>query len=227
MKRRILFSPLVLLLLLFLASCNLLENRIIGKKMIPDDTQPSMEQVVPEPDKNTAIKIKTPEKKIVSKDNQQLEKKQEIRSLLGKKHFLAALKGINRETKRGISEEKLAPEYLQALNGAIEQGELLLVENNLGQAGVLFRAVLNSLPDSSDLLLNVDLAPREIESRMNLCAEQLMEQGLIIYRAGRLNDAIEVWEKIMAFMPQHQASQNALQTAYVQLANLKKITEDK
>ena len=44
-----------------------------------------------------------------------------------------------------------------------------------------------------------------------------MEQGLMNYRAGKLDDAIKVWEKIIVFAPQHQASQKAIQTAFVQL----------
>ncbi|MFP4452085.1 MAG: hypothetical protein ACOCR8_05640 [Desulfosalsimonas sp.] len=50
-----------------------------------------------------------------------------------------------------------------------------------------------------------------------------MEQGLVSYRQGRLDDAIYIWNRILAFDPHHQAGRNAIQTARTQQSNLEKM----
>ncbi len=172
-------------------------------------------------------KVKPAKVKAVPKDIKLRAKKQEINRLLEEGEALAVLELIGQERQQGTSEKKLAVEYPLALNGVIEQGQSLLAGNRPGQAGKLFRSVLNSLPESSDLLSNVILISGELESKIELCGKQLMEQGLIVYRAGQLDDAIEVWEQILAFDTQHQAGRKAIQTAKVQLTNLKRIKADK
>jgi hypothetical protein len=54
-----------------------------------------------------------------------------------------------------------------------------------------------------------------------------MERGLAAYRSGDLDQAITDWKLIRAFAPEHQASRKALQTAEIQLANLKKVRAEK
>jgi hypothetical protein len=69
------------------------------------------------------------------------------------------------------------------------------------------------------------MAPESLEEKILFCADQLMEQGLVQYRQGRLSEAIGIWEKIKEFAPGHSASQNAIRTADIQLTNLKKIDQ--
>ena len=204
----------VFLFCLLLNSCGFLEQRLNVPTAAPAKSQPIQEKSV-----RTAAKPPR-------SDNKFLRQKQQIHHLLEGTDFLAALDLIRQEVGRGIGEKELQEEYLSALNGVIDQGEAALIEHHPEQAGLLFRAALDHFPKAAELSRNADLTPSALNVKINLCVDKLMENGIIAYRVGNLGKAIEEWQKISSFYPQHQASQKAIRTANVQLANLKKIESD-
>jgi acetyl-CoA carboxylase carboxyltransferase component len=54
-----------------------------------------------------------------------------------------------------------------------------------------------------------------------------MNSGLAVYRAGDLEDAINIWKRIREFLPEHTASKVAISTAEKQLKNLEKLVPEK
>jgi hypothetical protein len=50
-----------------------------------------------------------------------------------------------------------------------------------------------------------------------------MEQGLMEYRRGSLENAIRKWKELVAFDPGHQEAKKALETATAQLRALQKM----
>jgi len=213
MKTNDLIYPLLLLCLL-LNSCGILEHRQHLPGVAPTEPQPIR--------KNPIRTVTTPPRT----DSRSLVQKQQINHFLAVKDFPAALILIRQEVGRGIGEKDLQEEYLSALNGAIDQGESALTLNNPQQAGQMFRAALNNFPKVAELTRSADLTPAALNEKINLCADKLMENGIIAYRVGNLSQAIEEWKKISSFYPQHQASQKAIQTANIQLVNLKRIETD-
>ncbi len=149
--------------------------------------------------------------------------KVKIQGRLEEKEFLAALDLIRHELKHGASEEKMAGPYLKALNGTINKGQRRLDKNEYSRAGRLFRKALDSFPKDPGLAENISATPRELEFKIAFCADKLMERGLTLYRRGQLEEAIELWEKILSFDPHNQASRKAIQTTSTQLSNLKKM----
>jgi len=145
---------------------------------------------------------------------------------LGKGEYREALQGLTQGARRGIPEKDLLPEYLLCLNGAIEKAQALLSESDPAQAGLLFRVVLDAYPRDSDIVASADLQPAELEGVLKVCADQLMDKGLVAYRAGNMGQAIDIWKQALIFYPTHQSCQMAIQTTYAQLANLQKITAD-
>ena len=213
MKTNYLIFPLLLACLL-LNSCDFLEHRLNRPTAVPVETRQTESKPV-----RTATKPPSAKSKY-------LEQKQHVARLLEAKDFPAALDLITREVEQGTDEKQLQKEYLSALNGAIAQGESALAEQNPQQAGLLYRAALNNFPKTAELSRNSELPPSALTEKIELCANKLMEDGLKEYRVGNLNKAIEEWQKISSFYPHHKASQKAIQTANVQLANLKKIETD-
>ncbi len=212
MRKTATYFPLILLASLFLLSCRLLGGGLKDQQGGSDSQRAAVAT-----------------KKVLSKkqgSDRTLQRREEIASRLEERAFLAALEKIRQEVAGGTPEKDLAGEYLRALNGAIEEGQAQLKEDNPGQAGLLFRAVLDSFPKDSELVSQVTLPPPELEEMIELCANKLMEKGLGFYRAGKLNDAIKVWKQALAFQPQNQAIRNAIQTTDTQLKNLKSITDD-
>ncbi|HEY7745131.1 MAG TPA: hypothetical protein VIA07_02255 [Desulfuromonadales bacterium] len=146
--------------------------------------------------------------------------RQNIRQQLAAANFPAALALI---LASGLSEGEVAEEYGRTLKGVLKQAEGYLEKELPEKAGPLYRAALDGYPKTPAVAARVGTRPAGITAGIEACADQLMERGLASYRSGNLDRAIADWKLIRAFAPRHQASRKALQTAEVQLANLKKV----
>lgn len=219
MSKKAFYAPLLFLLLVSLSACSHL-----GKPMQlkPADSAATRTKTVKNKKPAPGLKVLAEKR-----DKERLEALHiEIERLLQEENHLSALAILRRELQRGTPATKLGDTYLQVLNGSLGAGEAHLADHNAFHAGLLFRNALDVYPEDEKLAAGVALAPAEVEGRIELCANQLMEKGLISYRAGDLAQAMEVWQKTLIFYPQHRPSQTAIQTAYVQLNNLKKINAD-
>jgi len=58
---------------------------------------------------------------------------------------------------------------------------------------------------------------------METCANRLMEQGIVEYRRGRLESAIRKWKGVLTITPGHQQAKKSIDTATIQLQELKKL----
>lgn len=146
--------------------------------------------------------------------------RQRIRQELAADSFPAALELI---LTSGLPEAEWAEEYGQALRGVLSQAAVLVQKDLPEKAGPLYRTAQESYPKAPAIAARLETSPTEIEARVDACANRLMERGLEAYRSGDLESAIRTWKLIHGFSPRHQASRKALQTAEVQLANLKKV----
>jgi tetratricopeptide (TPR) repeat protein len=222
MSKKALYAPL-LFLLVSLCACSHL-----GKPMQLNEADPASS--LPAKQKKTVKKKRpAPDVKVLAerREEKRLEALHlEIERLLQKNDHLTALATLRRELQRGTPATRLGDTYLQVLNGSLVAGEAHMAGHNAFHAGLLFRIALDVYPEDEELTAGVILSPAKVEDRIELCANQLMEKGLVFYRAGELAQAMEVWQKTLAFYPQHRPSQAAIQTAYVQLNNLNKITAD-
>jgi len=154
------------------------------------------------------------------------KKRQRLRRQIEAGEFLTALHRLDLKDRQFNDAPELAELYRRAVNAAIRQGQSRLAADKPGKAGLLFRAALTNYPQGARLADEIILTPGQLESKIAICAKKLMEQGLTVYRKGQLHQAIEVWQKILAFAPHHEASQNAIRTAHIQLNNLEKIEND-
>lgn len=150
--------------------------------------------------------------------------RREVHKRLDAQNYQSALKLLRKEIKGGLSEAVLAEEYGRAINGLLDNAEQH--ENNglPDKAGELFRCAHDGFPKTEVTAKNVRSTSAEILIRIETCATELMERGLVAYRAGDLDQAISTWEKVHVFHPQHQASQKALETARIQRTNLEKVS---
>jgi tetratricopeptide (TPR) repeat protein len=149
--------------------------------------------------------------------------RQEIRRQLAAENYRSALNLLRKEIKGGRPEAALAEEYALAVNGVLVQAEQDRKQGFPEKAGELFRSAHDGYPKTEAVAKMVRLPPPEILARIEDCAKELMERGLVAYRAGDLERAIRTWKTIHAFNPRHQASRKAMETAEVQRANLEKV----
>ena len=148
--------------------------------------------------------------------------RQEIALKLEAGEYRFALNLLRKES-RGMPEASLAEEYGRAINGLLGDAERHRKKGMPEKAGELLRFAHDGYPKTEAAAKHVDATPAEILPLIEECAGELMERGLVAYRAGDLDEAIRMWKTIRAFSPRHQASRKALETAEVQRANLEKV----
>jgi tetratricopeptide (TPR) repeat protein len=84
---------------------------------------------------------------------------------------------------------------------------------------LLFESGITTRDFAGSLSFDDDYLSRQIE----LSSKALLEAGLTKYREGKLEDAIAVWKKAMAFDQDNKDIKSAIDTATTQLQNLKNI----
>jgi tetratricopeptide (TPR) repeat protein len=118
---------------------------------------------------------------------------------------------------------KLGNQYAMAINNLLKQAHEQYDLENFVTAGELYDEAHDRYPDSKSVSANIILSREEINLLTTRCADRLLETGLLAYRNGDLQEAINVWSQIRQFHPSYKASKQAIQTTRKQLENLEKI----
>lgn len=202
MRRSIFYIITVLLSMVTLTACGMLQREATDSSK-KENTRP----------------IESPD---LSRQNNQ-RAQQRARQLLDKQDYTGTIYFIRDEIRKGLDEQVLGKEYLQATNASLVKAEALMKEGHYQRAALLFQTVQDSYPLSLELQQQITASPAQLTDKINLCTERLMEAGLDAYRSGDFAKAIDYWEQLLKFNPQHQAAQNSIQTTKLQLAKLKSL----
>lgn len=132
---------------------------------------------------------------------------------------------IRSEIRKGMDEQDLAREYLQAVDGSLVQAQTLMEQANYPAAALLFKSVLDNSPRNPALQQKIAVSPAQLAEKIAICTAKLMDAGLVAYRSGELGAAIDIWQQVLSFNPQHQAAKKSIQTAQLQLSNLKNLEQ--
>ncbi len=119
--------------------------------------------------------------------------------------------------------KQFPPLYTQTLESLLFLADQQFQQQNYFAAGKLYRQIHLKLRQSKITVSNINISLAELDRQLESCANQLLTQGLLAYRRGNLEEALEIWHKINIFNPQHTASQRAIQTTRLQLKNLEKL----
>jgi tetratricopeptide (TPR) repeat protein len=92
---------------------------------------------------------------------------------------------------------------------------------NFGEAGNAYRNLFESGITTRDFSQALSFDDDDLIRRIRACSESLMEIGLMRYREQKLEEAIAVWKKALAFDSDNRNVRNAIDTATVQLQQLK------
>jgi tetratricopeptide (TPR) repeat protein len=92
---------------------------------------------------------------------------------------------------------------------------------NFGDAGSAYRNLFESGITTRDFSQALSFNDDELIRKIKACSDSLMELGLMRYREQKLEEAISVWKKALAFDTNNRNVRNAIDTATVQLQQLK------
>lgn len=216
MKRIILYILTALLSTLMLTACGMLPHKGDVSHKPEKIQEPAKPAKQPKPEK-TQEPVKPPEQPKQSATLTQ----QKIHQLLSEQDYAGAIDLIQEEFHKGVDDQALAEEYLQAANGSLILAESLTSQGYCSKAAILLKTVQDSYPKSLKLQQQIKASPVQIAERIDACTEKLMEAGLVAYRSGEFAAAIDIWQQVIEFNPQHQAAKDSIQTTERQLTNLK------
>lgn len=123
--------------------------------------------------------------------------------------------------QKQVTESRLADLSTTVINRLLVAAESAKESGRIEDAGRKFMLAKQIYPADNR---SIDLTPEEIDKNIQESADRLMDEGLIAYRSGDLEDAINIWAKIDRFMPEHPSSHIARNTARQQLHNLEKLS---
>lgn len=138
--------------------------------------------------------------------------------LLEKKNYRQAI-----DLMSGKNLEGLEKEYIQAANRLLEMGDYALSRGYYVAAARSFKTVLDAYPADPFPRERISHDQKQIRSSLETCANRLMEQGIEEYRHGRLESAIRKWKSVLMISPGHQQAKKSLDTATIQLQELKNL----
>ncbi|NIO16813.1 MAG: hypothetical protein GTN70_07415 [Deltaproteobacteria bacterium] len=162
-----------------------------------------------------------PDQKVGIKSD--FENQEKMAYLVRKKSYANTLDGIRKGVDGGRKEVSFGDDYVSALNGRIAEGKRRMKGEDFESSGLLFRSVIEMYPKTKELRSRVKEKPEQIVAYINLSSEKLMEVGMSHYREGNLGNAIRTWRKVLRFNPDYAEAVKAIETATVQLKNLKSL----
>lgn len=124
---------------------------------------------------------------------------------------------------RHPANEDLLDAYAEALESIKEKADMAYEAQDYAKAGELYHTLLKSGFGKRPLQRVLSFDADHLAMRIGACSKMLMELGIMKYRAGDLEKAIEVWKKILVFNPSDGEAKTAIDRATVQLQNLRQM----
>ena len=96
---------------------------------------------------------------------------------------------------------------------------------DFASSGRAYFVLLKNNSSCQELFRELSLDKGILLTRLEDCSAQLSQRALAEYRKGNLADAIPVWKSILEFDPNNAGVMKAINTATIQLKNLRQKKE--
>jgi tetratricopeptide (TPR) repeat protein len=96
-------------------------------------------------------------------------------------------------------------------------------KKDFAEAGSMYNILFESGITTRDFAQSLSFDDDYLNGQISLCSKTLMENGLMKYREEKLDEAIVIWKKALAFDPENTGVKNAIETATQQLQKLKSL----
>lgn len=146
-----------------------------------------------------------------------------VRPRLPKENPPAALAAIRRAVRGGAEEVTFADDYPFVINGAVDVADALRSRGELSGAGKIYRLVVEAYPRTPALSAQVKRSREQLLEDIRSCAERMMDSGIAEYRRGRMEEALALWQNILAFDPKNAGARQAVDTARRQMDTLRSL----
>jgi tetratricopeptide (TPR) repeat protein len=98
-------------------------------------------------------------------------------------------------------------------------------KKDFAEAGSIYNTLFENGITTRDFAQSLSFDDAYLDGQIKACSKALLEAGLTTYREGKLEDAVAVWKKALAFDRDNKDIKNMIETATTQVQNLKNIKE--
>ena len=124
---------------------------------------------------------------------------------------------------RNPDNEDLLDTYTEALESVKDAADKAYDAQDYPKAGELYATLLKCGFMERPLQEELSFDDDYLAMRIGACSKMLIEQGIMKYRIGELQQAIALWKKVLVFNPDDREAKTAIDRASSQLENLKQI----
>jgi len=149
----------------------------------------------------------------------------QIHDDIAQQHPDTALKRLQDACTNGCRDEELAALFPEVINALLAAARTAQQQGQIVQAGKLYQTAWEGYPEPGNTSHGIELTPEHIARKIDMCADEIMQQGLRLYREGRLEAAIATWDSIQSFRADHQPALIAIETTRTQMHSLAQINQ--
>ena len=118
-------------------------------------------------------------------------------------------------------DEALEKGYLATIENIKKAADTSFDQDDFAQAGKAYYLLLKSVLHSNGSAVGLSFTKKSLTERLDECRSTLSQQALRQYRSGNIGNAISLWKSILTFDPGNKSVKKFIDTATIQLKNLK------
>ena len=145
----------------------------------------------------------------------------DVNSYIAKGNYAAALDILSARYDKDRGNAEARDAFSRTLQEVRSKGDDAFARGQYEKAGVTYRLLLKHLSGDNGIARNLPFSSGYLSGRIEKCAKTLTDSGLARYGAGDLENAIRIWNSVLAFDPDNVDVKRAVETATVQLKTLK------
>jgi tetratricopeptide (TPR) repeat protein len=135
--------------------------------------------------------------------------------------FKSALDLHKTAAEKHPGDEAFERGYLATIENIKKAADTSFDQDDFAQAGKTYYLLLKSVPHSNGFAAGLSFTKKNLTERLDECRSTLSQQALRQYRSGNIGNAISLWKSILTFDPGNKSVKKFIDTATIQLKNLK------
>jgi tetratricopeptide (TPR) repeat protein len=139
--------------------------------------------------------------------------------------FKKALDLSAADCRNNPMDQRLLANYRQTIEDVRYAADEAFGREDFALSGRAYYELLKYYPQYQKLNWKLSFDKEFLHTRLKDCGSHLSQRALAEYRKGDLAEAISLWKSILAFDPQNAGIKKAINTATIQLKNLKQNKE--
>jgi len=127
---------------------------------------------------------------------------------------------FRRERRHRPHDQTLVKEYVKSLKEMKTAADRASQNEDFVHAGKAYNVLLRNYPHFKDFAQDLSFDKTQLNTGVRNCKTTLYNRGFQEYRAGKLNEAISLWQGYLTIDPRNSDIRKALNTAKAQQKNL-------